>query len=40
MNLIDPFANDNEALKKSRKLVLEKADWIIPGHGKKFKLVK
>lgn len=37
MNLEDPFATDTEALKKSRELVLEKADWIIPGHGKKFK---
>lgn len=40
MNLVDPFANDNEALRNSRKLVLEKADWVIPGHGKKFKVVK
>lgn len=37
MNLEDPFATDIEALKKSRKLVLDRADWIIPGHGKKFK---
>jgi glyoxylase-like metal-dependent hydrolase (beta-lactamase superfamily II) len=36
MNLEDPFATDVEALKKSRQLVLEKADWIIPGHGKMF----
>ncbi len=33
----DQFASDFEALKGSRKLVLEKADWIIPGHGKMFK---
>jgi len=25
-------------LKESRKMVLEKADWIIPGHGKMFKV--
>lgn len=37
MGLEDPFVSDTEALNKSRKLVLEKADWIIPGHGKKFK---
>lgn len=37
LNQEDPFASDMEALKQSRKLVLEKADWIIPGHGKKFK---
>lgn len=36
LELVDPFVSDEEALKKSRKLVLEKADWIIPGHGKKF----
>lgn len=29
-----------EELKKSRKLILEKADYIIPGHGKMFKVVK
>ncbi len=33
----DEFATDWDALKKSRQLVLEKADWIIPGHGKKFR---
>ncbi len=37
LNLKDPFATDREAQIESRKLVLEKADWIIPGHGKKFK---
>ncbi len=37
MNLHDPFANDIEALKESRKKVLEVADWIVPGHGKMFK---
>lgn len=33
----DQFASDFEALKNSRKLILEKADWIIPGHGEIFK---
>lgn len=37
LDLEDPYATDTEALKTSRKLVLEKADWIIPGHGKKFR---
>ncbi len=37
LNLEDPFATDREAQIKSRKLVLEKADWIIPGHGKIFR---
>lgn len=37
LNLEDPFMTDKDALLQSRKLVLEKADWIIPGHGKKFK---
>lgn len=31
---------DVEALVKSRKLLLEKADYIIPGHGKIFKVDK
>jgi glyoxylase-like metal-dependent hydrolase (beta-lactamase superfamily II) len=37
INLEDPFATDMDLLMSSRKLVLEKAEWIIPGHGKKFK---
>jgi glyoxylase-like metal-dependent hydrolase (beta-lactamase superfamily II) len=37
LNLVDPFATDKKALLKSRQLVLAKSDWIIPGHGKKFK---
>ncbi len=40
LNLEDPFANDKETLLVSRKLVLEKADWIIPGHGNMFKIKK
>ncbi len=40
LNLEDPFANDKEALLNSRKLVLGKADFIIPGHGKMFKVKK
>ncbi len=37
LNLKDPFMTDNKALLRSRKLILEKSDWIIPGHGKMFK---
>ena len=37
LNLVDPFAQDIKQLLSSRKIVLEKADWIIPGHGKMFK---
>lgn len=33
----DPFAEDLKELDKSRKKVLEIADYIIPGHGKMFK---
>lgn len=38
INYPDPFANDFEALKLSRKKVLDSgAFWIIPGHGEIFK---
>lgn len=33
----DPYGKDEKALQKSRKLILEIADYIIPGHGKIFK---
>ena len=33
----DPFIQDKPALEESRKKILSHADWIIPGHGKKFK---
>jgi glyoxylase-like metal-dependent hydrolase (beta-lactamase superfamily II) len=36
----DPYANDKEKLKESRKKVLELADYVIPGHGKMFKVKK
>ncbi len=36
----DPYATDKEKLKESRKKVLEMADWIIPGHGKMYKVKK
>ncbi|TWT43320.1 MBL fold metallo-hydrolase [Botrimarina hoheduenensis] len=34
---VDPLAEDAAALELSRQKVLEIADWIIPGHGKKFR---
>ncbi|MFQ5493061.1 MAG: hypothetical protein ACE5DX_02805 [Candidatus Dojkabacteria bacterium] len=37
MELEDPFVKDKEALKRSRKKVLEIADFIIPGHGVMFR---
>ncbi|MBI2464711.1 MBL fold metallo-hydrolase [Candidatus Shapirobacteria bacterium] len=36
LSLVDPFANNPAALLESRKLVISKADIIIPGHGRKF----
>lgn len=36
----DMFAKDTKALLKSRKNILKRADWIIPGHGKMFKARK
>lgn len=36
----DIYAADLEKLKESRKLVLEMADWIIPGHAKIYKADK
>lgn len=38
INKEDPFTKDLQALKESRKKVLEIADWVIPGHGKTFKV--
>lgn len=40
VNHIDPYVKDEEILKNSRKKVLEIADYIIPGHGKMFKVDK
>lgn len=34
----DEYAVDNEKLKESRKIVLESADWIIPGHAGMYKV--
>ncbi len=40
LKLSDPYANDKKTLKKSREKILKIADYIIPGHGKPFKLEK
>lgn len=36
----DPYVKDKKELQESRKKVLELADYIIPGHGKMWKLEK
>lgn len=36
----DTYASDKEKLKESRRKILEVADFIIPGHGKMFKVLK
>ncbi|MEA2053981.1 MAG: MBL fold metallo-hydrolase [Candidatus Thermoplasmatota archaeon] len=38
IHLPDPFAYDMKDLVESRKKLLQKADFIIPGHGKMFKM--
>ena len=40
LNLKDPFVKNEGDLRKSRELILKKADYIIPGHGKMFKVKK
>ena len=36
IDMEDPYMESMRDLKKSRKTVLDAADWIIPGHGKMF----
>ncbi len=36
----DEYAIDQEKLRESRKVVLELADYIVPGHGKIYKVIK
>lgn len=36
----DIYASDLEKLKESREIVLKTADWVIPGHGKIYKVAK
>ena len=38
LNLEDPYVKDEAALRDSRIKILEIADYIIPGHGKMFKV--
>ena len=40
INREDPYVKDKEKLVESRKKLLEIADYIIPGHGKMFKVEK
>jgi len=40
INLKDPYMKDKKQLIESRKKVLKIADFIIPGHGKMFKVEK
>ncbi|MBU2564472.1 MBL fold metallo-hydrolase [Patescibacteria group bacterium] len=40
LNHKDPYVKDKDSLRKSREKVLELADYIIPGHGKMFKIKK
>ena len=37
---IDEYANNMKELKKSRKLVLKLADFIVPGHADMYKVMK
>lgn len=40
LSIKDPFVKNKKDLLKSRKLILSKADYVIPGHGKMFKVKK
>jgi glyoxylase-like metal-dependent hydrolase (beta-lactamase superfamily II) len=40
INREDPYVKNKEKLTESRKKVLELADYVIPGHGKMFKVEK
>lgn len=40
LTISDPFVKDKKQLLKSRKAILARADFIIPGHGKMFKVPK
>lgn len=36
----DCYANNSKRLKQSRKMILDLAEWVIPGHGGIFKVEK
>ena len=38
LNLNDPYMKDKDALHKSREKILKIAAYIVPGHGKPFKI--
>jgi len=40
LNHKDPYAKDKPALLRSRKKILNLADYVIPGHGKMFEVEK
>jgi len=40
LNKEDPYMKNQEELLKSRKKILELADYIVPGHGKMFQVKK
>ncbi|OGF18754.1 hypothetical protein A3I35_00615 [Candidatus Falkowbacteria bacterium RIFCSPLOWO2_02_FULL_45_15] len=40
LRLTDEFVKDKVALRKSRQKLLQLADYIIPGHGKKFQVTR
>jgi len=40
INHKDPYVKDKSKLKESREKILKIADYIIPGHGKMFKVEK
>lgn len=40
LNHKDPYVKDENQLRKSRQEILKIADYIIPGHGKIFKVIK
>ena len=40
MNHKDPYMKNEKQLMESRNKILEIADYIIPGHGKMFKVEK
>lgn len=40
LNLVDPYVKNKKDLMESRKKILEIVDYIIPGHGRPFKLNK
>jgi len=40
LSLKDPSVTDYAVMLKSRRKILQRADWVIPGHGKAFHTIK